>query len=200
MSKIDEHGMLIDNSVTSKRFSHIEHGDLKVIHAIVVHQTDTKTASQTFNSYKGGGNGAHFLIDKSGMIYQTASLKKRCYHVGRRIKSKCLEINKKNCTSKEMSKILALRWAKQIIAIDKYERQKNYPDRYPVNSDSVGIEIVGKYLDDEKYEQVTAPQNTSLQWLISELYDHYGLDNNDIFRHPDVSYKMESEASTAVWK
>lgn len=200
MSSIDKNGMLVDPKVTSKRYTSIEHGPLKTIHAIVVHQTDTSTAQQTFNSYTAGGNGAHFLIDKSGKIYQTASLQKRCYHVGRRIKSKCLEVNKKNCNSKQMTKILAMRWSQQVIAIDKNERQKNYPDRFPVNSDSVGIEIVGKYKDDKKYEVVTPAQNTSLQWLISELYGHFSLDKDDVYRHPQVSYKQPSEASTATWK
>ena len=200
MSEINKNGMLVDKIVTLKRYTHIEHGALKAVHAIVVHQTDTTTAQQTFNSYAVGGNDAHFLIDKSGKIYQTASLQKRCYHVGRLIKSKCLTINKKNCNCKEMSKIMALRWAKRIIAIDKNERQKNYPDRYPVNSDSVGIEIVGKFINDTKYEDLTAAQNVSLQWLISELYGHFNLDTADVYRHPEVSYKMASEGSTAVWK
>jgi len=200
MSTVDKNGMLIDPKVTLKRYQHIEHGPLKSIHAIVVHQTDTLTAQQTFNSYNGGGNGAHFLIDKTGKIYQTASLQKRCYHVGRRIKSRCLEINKKNCSSPEMTKILAMRWAQQVISIDKLERQKNYPDRFPVNSDSVGIEIVGKYIDDKKYEAVTHAQNTSLQWLVNELYKHFSLSKSDVYRHPQVSYKQPSEASTAAWK
>jgi len=200
MSEINKNGMLVDKTVTLKRYTHIEHGALKSVHAIVVHQTDTTTAQQTFNSYTVGGNGAHFLIDKSGKIYQTASLQKRCYHVGRLIKSKCLTINKKNCNSKEMSKIMALRWAKRIIAIDKNERQKNYPDRYPVNSDSVGIEVVGKFINDTKYEDLTAAQNVSLQWLISELYEHFNLNAANVYRHPEVSYKMASEGSTAVWK
>lgn len=200
MSNIDKNGMLVDTKVALKRYAHIEHGPLKSIHAIVVHQTDTTTAQQTFNSYIGGGNGAHFLIDKSGKIYQTASIHKRCYHVGRRIKSKCLEVNKKNCNSQQMTKILAMRWSQQVIAIDKNERQKNYPARYPVNSDSVGIEVVGKFIDDKKYEALTVAQNTSLQWLISELYGHFSLSKNDVYRHPQVSYKQPSEASSAVWK
>ena len=45
------------------------------------------------NAYNSGGNGAHFLIGKDGHIYQTANLLQTCYHVGKLIKSKCLEID-----------------------------------------------------------------------------------------------------------
>ncbi len=127
MSKIDKDGMLIDKKVTLRRFPNIEHGSLPGIHAIVVHQTDAPKAQNSFNSYKAGGNGAHFLIDKSGQIYQTASIHKRCYHVGRLIKSKCLTINKKSCNSSSMAKILAMSWTRQIKALDANERAKSYP-------------------------------------------------------------------------
>ncbi len=43
-------------------------------------------------------------------------------------------------------------------------------------------------------------QNSSLQWLISELYGHFSLEKDDVYRHPQVSYKQPSEASTATWK
>jgi N-acetyl-anhydromuramyl-L-alanine amidase AmpD len=113
MSTINKDGMLIDNKVILRRFPTIEHGPLVGVHAIVVHQTDAPTAQHTFNGYNAGGNGAHFLIDKNGQIYQTASMHKRCYHVGRLIKSKCLTINKKSCNGANMAKILAMSWTSQ---------------------------------------------------------------------------------------
>jgi N-acetyl-anhydromuramyl-L-alanine amidase AmpD len=82
MSMIDKDGMINNNKVILKRFPHIEHGNLPAVKAIVVHQTDAPTAKHTFNAYNSGGNGTHFLIAKDGLIFQTASLKKRCYHVG----------------------------------------------------------------------------------------------------------------------
>lgn len=200
MSKVDKNGMFVDKKVILKRFNGIEHGVLKSIHAIVVHQTDTTTANSVFNGYSVGGNGAHFLIDKNGQIYQTASLHKRCYHIGRLIKSKCLAINKKTCNSAKMAKIRAMSWANQIKAIDANERAKSYPDRYPVNSDSVGIELVGRHVDDKVYENLTAQQNASLQWLVSELYIQFSLSSKDVYKHPQVSYKNPGEASSAVWK
>lgn len=200
MSTIDSNGMLIDSRVTPRRFTNIEHGALSGVRAIVVHQTDTDTAQQALNSYGVGGNGAHFLIDENGQILQTASLNSRCYHVGRLIKSKCLTINPSACDTSAMAQILALSWTRQINALDAHERVKNYPDRYPVNSDSVGIEIVGRHIDDQTYQAVTAQQNASLQWLVGELVTHLGLASNDVYRHPQVSYKNPGEAGTAQWQ
>ena len=200
MSVINKDGMLIDNRVVLRRFQNIEHGSLVGVRAIVIHQTDGSTAQHTFHSYNAGGNGAHFLIDKNGQIYQTASLRKRCYHVGRLIKSKCLTINKQSCKNANMANIIAMSWASQIKALDASERVKTYPDRYPVNSDSIGIELVGKHLNEEQYEIVTPSQNVSLQWLVRECYNHFGLTSNDVYKHPEVSYKNPGEASTAEWK
>lgn len=170
------------------------------MHGIIVHQTDSSTVHSTFESYKKGGNGTHFLIDKQDTIYQTASLNKRCFHVGRRIKSKCLQLSKAQCKDKTLAKIMALGWTKRITALDKYERQKSYPDRFPVNSDSIGIELIGRHLNDKKFEPVTHCQNMSLQWLIDQLYAHFGLAKNDVYRHPTVSYKNPGEAAGAKWK
>ena len=200
MSTINKDGMLIDGRVISRRFPSIEQGKLTGVHAIVLHQTDAATLNHTFNAYLMGGNGAHFLIDKNGLIYQTASLHMRCYHIGRLIKSKCLAVNKNNCGSANMAQMLAMSWTQQIKAIDAHERQKSYPHRYPVNADSIGIELVGASIDAKAYEIVTPLQNMSLQWLIGELYNHFRLRSGDIYRHPEVSYKHPGEASTAVWK
>lgn len=199
MPTIDKDGMLVDSKVTLRRFPNIEHGALPNVAAIVVHQTDTSTAQQTFNAYASGGNGAHFLIDENGLIYQTASVQKRCYHVGRLIKSKCLALDKSKCDSAEMAKILALSWTAQINALDAHERAKSYPDRYPVNSDSIGIEIVGSHIDDSHFAGITPQQNASLQWLVKELYSQFNLMAADVYRHPEVSYKNPGEASSATW-
>jgi hypothetical protein len=196
-------GMLVDNRVHQREFSHIEHGDLKVVHAIVVHQTDGGSAQAAFNSYSHSkaGTGAHFLIDKDGTIYQTASLNKRCYHVGRLIRSKCLTIDRKTCSdSANIAKILAMSWTQRLNALNKYERAKDYPARYPVNSDSIGIELVGRHIDDKTFEAVTPAQNASLQWLIGELFKRFSLTEDDVYRHPEISYKNPGEAGSAQWK
>jgi N-acetyl-anhydromuramyl-L-alanine amidase AmpD len=98
------------------------------------------------------------------------------------------------------AKLSALRWVARINYIDQTERAKFYPDRFPVNSHSVGIELVGSHLDDKTYEPVTPPQNVSLQWLVGELSNQFKLGATDIFRHPDVSYKNPGEAAGAKWR
>jgi N-acetyl-anhydromuramyl-L-alanine amidase AmpD len=200
MSSIDGNGMLVDSRITPRRFPNIEKGALPSVSAIVVHQTDTTTGQQVFNGYAGGPNGAHFLIDENGQIFQTASMSSRCWHVGELLKSKCLAIDKTTCDSGAMAKIMAMKWGAQIDALNKHERAKNYPDRYPVNSDSIGIEIVGQHIDKTHYEAVTPQQNLSLQWLIAELYGHFNLTGKDVYRHPDVSYKNPDEAGSAIWQ
>ncbi|URF03179.1 hypothetical protein M5D45_11565 [Cupriavidus campinensis] len=49
------------------------------------------------------------------------------------------------------------------------------------------------------YENVTTQQNASLRWLIAELVATFNVSTGEIYRHPQVSYKNPTEASTAVW-
>lgn len=49
------------------------------------------------------------------------------------------------------------------------------------------------------YETVTAEQNKSLKWLVSELEMTLNIPTTEVFRHPTVSRKNDSEASTAQW-
>ena len=74
------------------------------------------------------------------------------------------------------------------------------------NSDSLGIELVCAALandpkkpDDLTYETVTDAQNKSLQCLVAELEMTLGIATTEVFRHPTVSRKNASEASTAKW-
>lgn len=194
-------GKLVSECVIDKEFPKIEKGALAAVNAIVVHQTDSSTANSVFNSYKGGKAGAHFLIDKDGTIYQTARIDRMCWHVGL-VKSRCYAL--KSCTEDELKKINSILYKKgdayslRVRALHDYEEGKGYPDRYPTNSDSLGIELVGAYLSKTKsYEEVTEEQNKSLVWLLSVLEDALRLSTSDVYRHPDVSYKQASEASTA---
>lgn len=82
-----------------KIFPGVENGKLEVVNGIVVHQTGGATADGAFSSYsKPKANGAHFLIDRDGQIYQTASLFKVANHVGL-LRSRCLETHK--CSDSE---------------------------------------------------------------------------------------------------
>lgn len=86
----------------------------------------------------------------------------------------------------------------------KEEQAKPYPQRFPSNTDSIGIEIVSLALrrdpsDPGVYEHPTPAQNRSLQWLIAELLATLKLTRTDIYRHPQVSRKNPTEAEYAVW-
>jgi N-acetyl-anhydromuramyl-L-alanine amidase AmpD len=197
--KIDADGMIVDAKVKSARSIGLEHGAMKAIHGIIVHQTNAPTAKSTLDSYKlAGANGAHLLIDKDGTIYQTASLYKRTRHVGA-LKARCLVENR--CTPVELKAYSKF----DPKGMHKSESAKSVPDRYPSNDDSIGIELVGKSSPSPKdpklfiYEVVTDEQNKSLAWLTQMLSSALGVSMNEVFRHPDVSRKQPSEASTAKW-
>jgi hypothetical protein len=49
------------------------------------------------------------------------------------------------------------------------------------------------------YEAVTDRQNTSLKWLIKELTETLGVSMQEVYRHPQVGRKNETEASSAKW-
>src|SRR5215475_1418629 len=97
-----KNGKLVASKVTNKVKSKIEKGSLTKVNAIVVHQTGSSNAASSLSSYDKGVNGAHFLIDKDGTIYQTARIDQKCWHVGN-IKSRCNEL--KTCTSDELKEI-----------------------------------------------------------------------------------------------
>jgi len=203
MLYINSSGYINNARIVVKTFNKIERGKLDKVNGIVVHQTDSATKDGAFNSYKtSGANGAHFLIDKDGVIYQTASVYKVTWHVGKS-QSRCFI--KKKCKPSEFKNIFELeRTAVGKNRVSKMEKEKSFPDRFPINIDSIGIEIVGKaYKEDGKredvYEKVNDKQNESLVWLVKELSDTLNVPMTEIYRHPEVGRKNMTEASTAKW-
>ncbi|WP_341269727.1 peptidoglycan recognition family protein [Morganella morganii] len=204
---IDEDGYVFDDRIERKIFKSIEQEPLDKINGIVVHQTDSPTAQSTFNSYSNkSANGAHFLIDKDGKIYQTASIFKVTWHVGL-MQSRCYL--KKTCQPTEV-RLLSLHkkafWKKVIAKeISDIEKAKYFPERFLANSDSIGIEIVGLAVKTEGktdlvYETVNDRQNESLKWLIKELVSEFNVPMSEVYRHPEIGRKNMTEASTAVWE
>lgn len=197
-------GKLVDSKVTQKVYSKLHKGALNTVHGIIVHQTGAPTAQHTFNSYSNAGaNGAHFLIDKQGVIYQTALTNQITYHVGK-LQSRCLQT--KSCDKIDIELATKILFAKgesfalRVKKLNTHEQAKSYPDRYPRNNDAIGIEIVGSF-DKAKqaFETVNAKQNASLKWLVDMLIKLLDLNSSDVFRHPEVSRKNPTEASTAAW-
>jgi N-acetyl-anhydromuramyl-L-alanine amidase AmpD len=190
---IDKDGVVTNPEITKHILPVLEKGRIGVIHGIVVHQTGGATAEAAFAGYAARPEGTHFLIDKAGKIYQTASLLYFTFHAGR-LKARCFAEHK--CTPTELV-LLSHFDAK---GEGRREALKPFPARYPGNTDSVGIELVGEYNTETKiYATVTAAQNRALHWLVQELALTLHVSMNEVYRHPQLSYKMETEASTARW-
>lgn len=143
------------------------------------------------------------MIEKDGQIYQTASIFRVTNHVGF-LQSGCVITQK--CSPIELKKSMALEKIKgnntRAKAIHANEEPKNWPDRYPSNTDAIGIELVGEAPGKEGNEvfvPVTAQQTTSLQWLIKELVETFNVSMHEVYRHPAVGRKNDSVARTATW-
>ncbi len=176
------------------------------VNSIVIHRTAAPTASSTLNTWKTKKSGAHFLIDKNGKIYQTARLNKKCWHMGY-VRPRCKF--EKTCTKKDGIIIKNLlhgtgSWPDKYRRVLQHERKKSYPNRYPMNHDSIGIEIVGAYLggpgsDIGLFEKMTKLQSHSFLWLILELLQKYKLSfGDDIYAHGEVARKKINEGSSAL--
>ncbi|WP_421505061.1 N-acetylmuramoyl-L-alanine amidase [Erwinia rhapontici] len=207
MLYIDEGGYIDAERIILKIFNNIERGKMDAVNGIVVHQTNAPTASSTFHSYQTkGATGAHFLIDRDGTIYQTASLFQITWHVGK-LQSRCFLTKK--CEPTDFQKVAELEksW-RNSDKVHQIEKVKNYPDRFPSNVDSIGIEIVGRSTrvinentgkPEYIYEEVNDSQNGSLMWLIKELVATLKVSTSEIYRHPEIGRKNFTEASTAKW-
>ncbi|MDP9600735.1 UNVERIFIED_ORG: hypothetical protein J2W38_000505 [Variovorax paradoxus] len=212
--EIDEHGMISHARVRHARSLQIERGKRAgAITGIVVHQTDADTSASSLNSYKRPkANGAHFLIDKDGTIYQTAAIYQRTNHVGP-LKARCLAMTR--CKPRDFAKM-------GVEGMHQIEMRKPPGERYPSNMEAIGIEIVGRArlpvgfratAKEEKeltidelrgrhgiYDEPTAAQNQSLSWLVRVLQESIQIGNEEVFRHPLVSRKNPTEAQGANWK
>jgi N-acetyl-anhydromuramyl-L-alanine amidase AmpD len=197
---ISKQGHVDHDRVRVRIFNTIEHGSMSVVHGIVVHQTGASTADSTFNSYQQkGANGAHFLIDRDGTIYQTASLMRVTYHVGN-IKSRCLQTLQ--CSPVEIAASREAQRRGSYKGLNQREMSKSWPNRLPSNIDSIGIELVGaaQIKNGEKiYDDPTTEQNASLKWLVAELAETLEINKTEVYPHPAVSYKNPTEAKAAQW-
>jgi len=198
MLHIDQNGRVSNKKIKLAIRLAIQKKPMTHVSGIIVHQTGGSTAQSAYNSYKAGSSGAHFLIDKDGTIYQTASLNYQTWHVGK-LKARCL-VNM-TCAQTELKAL------KKFNPTSEHRREiaKKVPNRYPANQDSIGIELVGealpKTVPEEKrvYETVAKEQNASLEWLIGQLRFNFKIPLTEVFRHPVVSRKNPTEAATARW-
>lgn len=201
MLHVNRNGYILNARVRLAARPMIEREVLHRIRGIIVHQTGGTSGASSLNSYlMKNANGAHFLIDKDGAIYQTASLFRQTWHLGR-LRARCLA--EYRCSPTELNALKRFNPKTE----HRIEMAKEVPQRYPSNEDSIGIEIVGAVLagngqnpaEHGIYETVNVQQNASLRWLISELTSTFGIPMTEIFRHPVVSRKNPTEARSALW-
>ena len=193
MLSIDKEGRINNPRIKLHIIAGLSQGRLGVVHGIVVHQTGGATAQAAFSGYAARPYGTHFLIDKDGTIYQNASLLYYTNHVGK-LKARCLAEH--NCSPIDMK-----RYAKFSPSTEnRLEMKKAHPARYPANRDSIGIELVGEVSAKTGiFVTTTEAQNAALKWLVGELAQTFRVQMTEVFRHPQLSRKTPSEASTARW-
>lgn len=167
----------------------LEKGPIKGPRAIVMHRTASSSAAGPLQSYQKTGIGTHFTVDRDGTIYQTASLSKGTSHIGK-IRSRC-EIER-TCGTEELRRVRGM----SITAKYNHEKAKAYPQRYPLNEDSVGIEVVARNNGgDYKWEEATGEQKQSIRVLIGFLKNEYRLSDEDVYAHDEISYKTLGEGA-----
>ncbi|ROU08767.1 peptidoglycan recognition family protein [Lysobacter enzymogenes] len=189
-SQVDKDGYLEDPAIKRQPIAALEKGAIDAHHGIVMHRTESSTAKSALDAFK-SGTGTHFLIDKDGTIYQTASLDQKTHHVGK-IKGRCVEEG--NCSAQEQAWFDKTGWNPK--AVHDHEKAKAYPDRFPMNDDSVGIEVVGSYNAKTKtWDAPTAEQTASINTLVGALQKEYGLDDKDVYKHDAISYKTQGEGA-----
>ncbi len=150
-------------------------------------------------AWKTKPTGTHFLIDNDGTIYQTANLDKQTTHVGN-IRSRAED--ERTLTPEERKEIARMAAANKgkdfkyyTDDLHRHELTKAYPDRFPHNGDSIGIEVVGDYDKTQAaFVPPTAAQLASVGRLVEALKQRFALTNGDVFHHAAISYK--DKAST----
>lgn len=185
---VDAKGYVQNAGFTLKAVPALEKGPIDGPKAIVLHRTDSHTADSALRSFQ-SGVGTHFLVAKDGVVTQTASLLKRTAHVGK-IKSRAAESGNPLREAK-----LVKSWGWAPTKVYNHEKSKSYPDRYPMNVDSVGIETVAKHRGDSGWEAPTAEQLASIAVIVRILKDAYSLEESDIYEHDNISYKTEGEGA-----
>ncbi len=199
---VDKDGWVNDPKITKEHRSAIEHSPIQVVNAVVLHRTDSGSATSVLNAWKTRKEGAHFLISENGRIFQTASLKKQCWHVGK-LYAKCETVS--SCSDEDKSAMEAIlhkkdiNWGKKFTLITKRELTKDYPLRFPHNHDSLGIEIVGVMSRaNEIYEIPNKPQLDSLFWLLDKIISTYRISVKDIYAHGKIAHKDKNKSEGAA--
>jgi len=199
----NKEGWATHPSITVEEKAAIQHGSMAAVRAIVLHRTGSSSGKSVLNAWNNKKEGTHFLIDEKGKIFQCASLKTKCWHVGK-LYSKCRQVN--SCDEADLQIINNIlhgkgSWGQKFRLVTSHELNKPYPERYPHNHDSLGIEVVGVLGKKSNiYEDANAAQLTSLFTLIDALSTKYGFNLEDLYAHGQVAHKdsKNSEGSSVL--
>lgn len=177
------------------------------VKAIVLHRTDGHNGlsaySTAISTGENGNQGGHFTIEGKegkkkenlsgidGAIYQFANLKKAVNHTG--------NIRKRPAPGTPKP------WDSSSKTVTKNELNKKYPERFPYNGDSIGIEVVGKCVDktadgwEAEWEPLTQEQITNTAWLTNGLLKHFSLNTvDDLYVHEQISSKTWDEGGVVL--
>lgn len=196
---IDENGYLSDPSITHAPVPNITQAPMAQVNGIVLHRTDSSTARGTLEHWRGSASkvGAHFLIDRDGSILQTVSVNHQAWHVGP-IRSRG-EVEG-SITDEDQRQVLGVRGARSewngsaARDVGRLEATRPYPERYPINGDSIGIEVVGKYDGkSQEWEAPTPEQKRAVGHLVRTLQNNFGLNDDDVYQHDVISRKTAGE-------
>jgi N-acetyl-anhydromuramyl-L-alanine amidase AmpD len=212
---VDEEGFVINPRVETVEQKKIYSSTTKIfkdksnVHAVVLHRTNDYKGSQTLNTAKASGLGAHFTVEggvgikttelsgKDGAVYQFGSLLKSVKHAG--------EIRKRPPAGTPK-----LKWSSSSSTSHSNEIKKKYPDRFPYNGDSIGIEVVGKCLTNEEtlkknggweadWEKVTDEQIKNTAWLTNGLLQYFSLGKEaDLYVHEQIRSKTWDEGGVVL--
>ncbi|OCG46508.1 hypothetical protein A9G34_05035 [Gilliamella sp. Choc4-2] len=188
-SNINNEGFICNDSIIQYQVKKLERGNIIGPNAIVLHRTYSKGSAINVieNTWKSPWNkdniGAHFVIDKDGTIYQVVSLKKYANHVGV-IRPRC-ELTR-TCDTNYRSKTYREKYLSEL--------KKDYPERYPYNQDSIGIEVVAWWDDKTKlWDDATPQQLESIRNLVIFLQKEFNLNDKDLYQHQCIAYKTSGE-------
>ena len=186
---VGSNGYIQNAEFIQKPIAALELSDIKGPVAIVMHRTVSSTASSALSAFQ-RGIGTHFVIDKDGTTYQCASLFKKTAHVGP-IRSRCHIEG--TCSTFAVATFSG--WNSRMKCFN-HEKSKKYPIRYPMNEDSVGIEVVAMYDADTRRWDPTPPlQSRAVHFLVDFLKNEYRLANVDIYEHDKIAWKTEGEGA-----
>lgn len=200
-TSIGADGFLTDAGIVHTPVAKIQHDPMAQVNAIVMHRTESSSAAGTLSGWRTGahGTGAHFLIDKDGTIHQTVSVNHQAWHVGA-VRSRG-EVEG-TITAGDQREVESARAGRQewngaaVRAVNRLEATRPYPERYPTNADSVGIEVVARFdPDTRRWDAPTREQAASIRQLVGTLQHNFGLTDHDVYQHDVISRKTPGEGA-----